>query len=499
MLLLPQGVGLVAAVVGAILGRYVPTVSVFPSEALTRSAVTEELSGLVRHANAALVVCAQELESEVRATLIRDGIAIQVTSERPTPVDGADYYAGPVQPDRPAIVRYCSGATRLKNAVSLTNRALLSQIWMLRSVLRVDRQDVVVSWLPLHSPMGVIASLLFPLLNSIPVVLISQADWIRRPEMLLKEVHNERGTLCWMPNFAFIHSAQQVGRHVVNDLDLGCLRAVINCSEPVTAHAMESFYRAFSGCGLMYSALASSYTLAETICAVTQTAYGMSPRTIRIDDEEADRTGYVRVLAPGDMNRRSRVVVSSGRPLSQTRVRVVNALGEVLDDERVGEIIIQSPSMAPQYYADLGSTASAFRNGWYHSGDLGFLREGELYVTGRQSDTIIVAGAHVFPHQLEEAVGSVPGVRSGRSVAFGVVDESLGTERVVILLETDTTCQDTEEQVKAHVRRTVLERWSVPVHDIQIMPTGMLATTGSGKLWRRRNKELYLSLKAESA
>jgi fatty-acyl-CoA synthase len=492
-ILLPQSVDLVAAIVGAILARCVPAVHAFPSDKLSTRTFAEWFARVIKTSNTSLVICDDSLRTDVGELLARDQINLPLISEAPAPIVCAAADDEPNQPDHPAILQYSSGTTGLKKAVMLSSRSILSQIWMLKHELPLRTGDVIASWLPLYHDMGLIASLLLPLLCSVPVVLMSPFDWVKRPEMLLREMSAERATWCWMPNFAFLHMARRVGPRPMKDVDLSCVRGFINCSEPITALAMHSFYRAFSALGLMYSALGASYAMAEATFAVTQTRPG-GLRLIHVDDEEFRHTGNASVVARVRPVRGSRAFVSSGRPMQETRVRIVDECGNEVPDGHVGEIIIQSPSSTTEYYADPESTAAVFRAGWYYTGDLGFLLDGELYVTGRKKDMIIVAGSNLYPHDLEDVVASVPGVRPGRVVTFGIYDESLGTERLVILLETDENCLAPEECLKAQVRQAVLGRCSVPVYDVRILPPQRLVKSTSGKLSRRRNREMYLSL-----
>ncbi len=491
-ILLPQSVDLVAAFVGALLARCIPAVHAFPGDKLSTRAFAEWFATVIKSSDTSLVVCDESLRVVVGEALARDHVTIPLTSDTPAPI--ADIEAADdecCQPDRPTILQYSSGTTGLKKAVMLSSRSILSQIWMLRRELPLERGDIIASWLPLYHDMGLIASLLLPLLCSVPVVLMSPFDWVKRPELLFREMSAERATWCWMPNFAFLHMARRIKPQSVTDVDLSCVRGIINCSEPITAQAMQSFYAGFSALGLMHSALGASYAMAETTFAVTHTQPG-SLRMIYVDDAEFSHTGHARVMSRVRAVRGSRAFVSSGRPMEDTLVRIVDACGHGVPDGHVGEINVQSPSGASGYYADAESTTAAFRDGWYSTGDLGFLLDGELYVTGRKKDMIIVAGANVYPHDLEDVVGSVSGVHPGRVVAFGVYDQSVGTERLVILLETENALES-EERLKAEVRQAVLSRCSVPVYDVRIVPPQRLVKSTSGKLSRRRNREMYLN------
>jgi fatty-acyl-CoA synthase len=215
-----------------------------------------------------------------------------------------------------------------------------------------------------------------------------------------------------------------------------------------------------------------------------------------VDDHAFSHEGKVRLIERGSQGApeaRHRSLVSSGTPIHDTLVAIMDKSGRRLDDGQVGEIAIRSASIATGYYADTAATATAFRGDWYFSGDLGFLHEGELYVTGRKSDLMIVAGINLHPHELEDFVGNLPGVHPGRVVVFGVFDDQLGTERVVILLETESACTIPPDEIVASVRACVLARSGVAIHDVQVTAPQTLLKSTSGKFSRRRNRELYLA------
>jgi acyl-CoA synthetase (AMP-forming)/AMP-acid ligase II len=390
----------------------------------------------------------------------------------------------------PLLLQHSSGTTGLKKAVLLDERAVLAQVRHLARALRCDGRDVVVSWAPLYHDMGLVACLLFPLLADLKLVLMSPFDWLASPEVLLREVTLERGTLTWMPNFAFAYCAQRISDDALRGVDLTSWRGVVDCSEPVTARAVDAFHRRFAPVGLRRSALAASYAMAETTFAVTQTPPGRGLATAVIDAATWRTAGVAKRVDEGDPN--AVVLVGSGELLDGASVAITGPDGEALEEGRAGEIRVRSDSLMSGYFGDTGAKAPVVRDGWYATGDVGVILGRELFVTGRRKDLVIVAGHNVYPHDVEESVGAIAGIKPGRVVALGVPDAALGTERLVVLAETDGASGD-EASLRERVRAHVSSVFGVTPHDVQLYAESRLVKSTSGKLSRARNREIYLA------
>ena len=493
-LMLPQGLALVSAFLGAVLHGFVPSIVAAPSVKLSESAFVAWFGEVAARSDTALVLCDPAHEEIVRACIAASPAPhIRVSSLTPAPTERA------IAPGRrapgPLLLQHSSGTTGLKKGVLLDERAVIAQVRHLALALRCDARDVVVSWAPLYHDMGLIACLLLPLLADLPVVMMSPFDWLKSPELLLREVTRERGTLSWMPNFAFMYSAQRIPDESLDGMDLSSWRAVVNCSEPVTQAATEAFHHRFAGVGLRRSALSASFAMAETTFAVTQVPPGRGLVCTPVDAERWQKSGVASPSAGS--NAPSVVLTGSGEILEGTTVEIVDADGRVQEAGHAGEIRVRSDSLMDGYFCDTDATAAALRGGWYYTGDLGVVLGRELYVTGRKKDLVIVAGHNVYPHDVEESVGALAGVRPGRVVALGIRDEALGTERLVLLAETDDRLDETArtelgERVRAHVSSV----FGVTAYDVRLFGEPTLLKSTSGKLSRSRNRDLYLERSA---
>lgn len=392
-------------------------------------------------------------------------------------------------PESVAFLQHSSGTTGLQKGVALSHTAVLNQLASYSDALKLSPVDVVVSWLPLYHDMGLIAGFLLPLIQGIPLVLMSPFDWVAHPAMLFRALDHYQGTLCWLPNFAYHHCARRIRQRDTEGLDLSHVRAFINCSEPVQAESHALFLERFAANGLNESQLTVSYAMAENVFAVTQSPIGHAPKQDWIDQEALIEQGQAVPVAPG---RDGAVVkVSCGAPIAGTQVRVVNAAGESLPERHIGEIALYSDCLLTGYYQreDLNPFTP---EGWYLTGDMGYLADGEVYIIGRYKDLIITSGKNVYPQDVEAIVNTVTGVHPGRAVAFGVWDEREGTEAVVVVAEVNADIPPAAYPPLAmRIRQRVAQQSMIALRQVHLVGAGWLVKTSSGKIARAANRDKW--------
>jgi acyl-CoA synthetase (AMP-forming)/AMP-acid ligase II len=387
-----------------------------------------------------------------------------------------------------AFLQHSSGTTGLQKGVALSHEAVLNQLTSYSQAIGLNEHDVIVSWLPLYHDMGLIAGFMLPLVMGIPLVLMSPFDWAQHPALLLQAIHDYRGTLCWLPNFAYNHCARRIRQRDVDGLSLASMRLFINCSEPVRQESHRMFLERFAANGVRLEMLAVSYAMAENTFAVTQTQPGAAASLDIIDRHELSQNRAMPV--PTD-HAQAMILVSCGRAIRGTEVKVVGERGRGLPDRQVGEIAIRSDCMLTEYYRrpDL----QPFHDGWYLTGDMGYLAEGELYVVGRQKDLIINAGKNIYPQDLEAIVNTVPGVHPGRAVVFGVPDAREGTELIAVIAEVATDDPDERKVINKVIRQEVARQSQVTVSYVQLVGERWLIKTSSGKIARSANRDKWLA------
>jgi len=317
----------------------------------------------------------------------------------------------------------------------------------------------------------------------------SPLDWVMQPQTMLEVISEQCSTLAWMPNFAFQFIPRRTRPNRLAQYDLSSLRALINCSEPVRASSMREFQQAFSSCGLRPGALQSSYAMAENVFAVTQSDLHADEPTCVLADGGCFRGAHrVEQVAEGTVG--AMVFTSSGRLLPDHDVRIVSESGAGLKDREVGEILVKTDCLFEGYYNRPDLTARAFIDGWYRTGDLGFLWDGELYVVGRKKDLIIVGGENLYPQDIEEIAGSHPAIRDGRVIALGVYNPDLGTEQIVVVAEVanEDDLAGTA-QIEQEIRALIVSGLGVAPGTILLKPPKWIVKSTAGKAARSTTLE----------
>jgi acyl-CoA synthetase (AMP-forming)/AMP-acid ligase II/acyl carrier protein len=479
----PVGAELISAFVGAVRARYVPCV--FPPFPLAPDSLRHVLSTV----RPTLLICEPSRAPEITAALRAVGFSGEIVAG---PATGSITWPARA-PHAPLLLQQSSGTTGSRKAVELDDRRVLSQIWQIAHAVECTPRDRVATWLPMYHDMGFICTLVLPLALSLPTVVMAAAEWVRSPHLLLREISAEKTTLTWMPNFALALSARRVDERDLAGLDLSTLRVLVNGGEPVTGDAIAAFARRFAPYGLHPSALSSGYGAAEATAAITQSMVGRSPVRLRVAARVLEHDERVLRAAPEQPDEEVRELVSSGRALSHTRIRIADASGGSLTDGEVGEIVISGDAVAQHYEADPAATARAFRHGEFYTGDLGFRMDEEIFVTGRRADLIVLAGRKLHPHDLEATAAELDAIHDGRVVAMGVPTHDGSTQRLVILAEPQLKelTADEQEKLEMSVAARLFERWRVAA-TVEIVPRGTLIKTSSGKPSRARNRALYL-------
>jgi acyl-CoA synthetase (AMP-forming)/AMP-acid ligase II len=496
VLILQYDEALIHSFFGAILHGAIPSILPFLTEKLMPDRYRRDLAALVAITKPAAIVTYPEFVSEVRAALegqpghsVR---AVMVTTDmHPDPEPVLAALPGLRRSaDDIVLLQHSSGTTGLQKGVALSHRAVLNQLECYAAAICLTPEDVIVSWLPLYHDMGLIAGFILPILRRVPLVLLSPFDWVRAPARLLQAVSRYRGTLTWLPNFAYNFCAQKIRERDLEGVDLSSWRAVINCSEPMHWKSHQLFLERFEPHGLRPEALATCYAMAENVFAVTQGGVG-APVRVDVVDQRAFLTE--RVAHPARDTAESLKLLSCGQPLANVRVRVLDDQHRELPERHLGEIALQSDCMLTGYFHRDDLTAQAFHAGWYLTGDLGYIAQGEVFVTGRKKDLIIVGGKNVYPQDLEQLASDVPGVHPGRVVAFGVSDEASGTEAVVIVAEADSEDDETRQRIGDEVRQRVTRGSDVAARYVYIVGPRWLLKTSSGKIARAANRDKYLA------
>ncbi|HSS76217.1 MAG TPA: AMP-binding protein, partial [Thermoanaerobaculia bacterium] len=499
LLLYPPGLEFIAAFFGCLYAGVV-AVPAYPPRPHDRS--QKRLRGIARDSGPRVVLSPSAVVSGAADLL---AVVPELTAVRWIATDKlasgiSDKRLPELDPESIAFLQYTSGSTAEPKGVEVTHANLLHNERMIGAAFEQDESSVVVSWLPVYHDMGLIGTVLQPIHSGGRCVLMSPVAFLQRPLRWLEAISRHRGTTSGGPNFAYDLCVRKATPEALAGLDLASWRVAFNGAEPVRAETLERFAETFAPCGFRSESFYPCYGLAEATLFVAGGVPGRRPRVMRVEAAALERQDAVIAASPEASA--ARRLVSSGRPWMGQRVAVADPeTGAECSSGQVGEIWISGPSVARGYWRNPEATARDF-NGFLpglgsdgpflRTGDLGFVADGELYVTGRLKDLIILRGRNHYPQDLERtAEGSHPDLRPGNAAAFAV--ETGGEERLVIALEVERRRRDRLEELAEAVRRSVAEEHEVTVWEVVLLRAGTLPKTSSGKVQRRLCRELYVT------
>ncbi|MEO6196448.1 MAG: amino acid adenylation domain-containing protein [Thermoanaerobaculia bacterium] len=405
--------------------------------------------------------------------------------------------SGPA-PDSIAFLQYTSGSTALPKGVMVTHANLMHNERMIRAAFEQDEESVVVGWLPLYHDMGLIGNVLQPLFCGGRCVLMSPAAFLQRPRRWLEAISRYRATTSGGPNFAYDLCVSRIPPEARQGLDLSSWRVAYNGAEPVRAETLDRFAAAFGPSGFRRESFYPCYGLAEATLFVAGGVPGRGARVKAVDAASLERH-EAEPASPGAPTRR---LVSCGEAWEGQRIAVVDPeSGAELPAGRIGEIWVGGASVALGYWNRPEQTEHDFRailageaggRGFLRTGDLGFVEGGELFVTGRLKDLVILRGRNHYPQDLElTAERAHPGLRSGCGAAFAV--DLDGEERLVLVCEIQSRPGATVDEIAGAVRRSIAEEHEVQVFEVVLVQAATIPKTSSGKIQRQACRAAYLA------
>ena len=391
--------------------------------------------------------------------------------------------------DDTGFIQFTSGSTNKPKGVVVSHRNLAVNAWaVMREGLKSHDEDRGVSWLPLFHDMGLIGFVIAPIHHRVPVSFMSPMTFLKRPATWLEILSKHRGTITYGPNFSYAITAKRVRDRDLEGLDLSCVRVAGCGAEPIQAETLRAFSDRFQKIGFKESAFVPSYGMAEYTLAISFSTGIPTDRVL------ADKLGGEGIAEPATDDASATDVVEivhCGPAFAGHGVRIVDIESrDVLPDRRVGEIEVSGPSVMQGYYEMPEATRETVgEDGWMRSGDLGYLVDGNVFICGRAKDVIIVNGKNYYPQDLEWAASEVKGVRAGNVIAFPSFKEGLAREAVIVVAETKDA--EDREQLARDVKAEIARQTGLTPDEVVIVDAGTIPKTSSGKLQRRKARELY--------
>lgn len=384
-------------------------------------------------------------------------------------------------PDEIAVIQFTSGSTSSPRGVVLPHRCVAANVQAIVERLEVAPHDVGGGWLPMYHDMGLIGNLLGAAARSIDLVLTTPFNFLRRPRRWLDVMERHNVSITAGPNVSYRHLLE---RGDIPGRDLGKWRVAIIGAEPVDPELLTAFTEAFGPAGFPKTGFMPAYGLAEVGLMATGVRAQEEYEIVEVDREALEGEGIARPVNEASNCAR---IVSCGAPVRETSVRIVDDHGELVPDSCIGEISIAGSSVMREYFNDPVATADTLHGEWLMTGDLGYMKDQQLFVTGRKKELIIFGGRNYYPQDIERVVHGLELVRSGSVVAFGTKN---GHDEGIVIVAAPRDPQNSES-IGARVRAVVSESLNLPVLDVVLLESGRIPRTTSGKLCRGRCRDLY--------
>ncbi|MFJ4367948.1 fatty acyl-AMP ligase [Streptomyces chartreusis] len=500
LLLYPPTLDFVTAFLGCFYAGRTAIPAPLPDEPGERLA---RVSGILRDAKVGAVLTLPQYRQAISAWLAASGeqdvVCLSTGADEDKGID-PDLWTPPrVHGTDVAFLQYSSGSTSEPKGVMVTHANLAANQEAIRSAMKTPQGVVAGSWLPLYHDMGLIGMTLQPLWVGGTSVQMSPISFIKQPGRWLRMIHDYRVEGTASPNFGYELCVRRVSEEQSAGLDLSSLRVALNGAEPVRADTLRAFVRRFAGNGLRAEAVLPCYGLAENTLLVSGDDPESPHLELAVDAQALEQDE----LRPARTDRPSRTLVSCGRP-KDTEVLIVDPMTlRVLPGGQVGEIWLRGPSVAAGYWNRSELTADTFRAvtadgraGCLRTGDLGALRDGELYVTGRIKEMLIQHGRNLYPQDIEQAVQeSGDAFRRGGGAVFSVTDEASERAHVVVVQELKAWATSDEEapaRLAASVQALLSRQFQLPAVSVVLVRPGVIRKTTSGKTQRTLMRRLFL-------
>ena len=488
-IMLPTQAGFFYSFFGVLLAGGIPVPIYPPFRAHMLEAYTKTEARILRNAEVRILITfnqAEKLSHLMKAFIPSLKEVTTVDTLLQSQQLASPYHA---KSDHYAFIQYTSGSTSDPKGVLLTHANLLTNIRAYGHAIQVTSDDISVSWLPLYHDMGLIGLWLGSLYYGIPLILMTPFAFLNHPERWLWAIHYHRGTLSGAPNFAYELCIRKIDYANIEGLDLSSWRVAANGAEKIYPRTLEKFAEKFAPYGLKRNAILPVYGLAESTVCLTIPPLGRAFKIDYVNRASFEKESIALSALP---NQNTLSFVSCGPPIEGHAIRIVDDENKVLAERHVGNLQFCGPSSMQGYYHNPQATQAVYHDGWWDTGDLAYLVDGELFITGRRKDLIIKAGRNLYPVEIEELVGGISGVRQGCVIAFGVNNIERGTEQLMVVAETQEKNRKKRDEISRAIQKIISENLNIVPDQIILVAPRTVPKTSSGKLQRAACKSMYV-------
>ncbi|TQV67809.1 AMP-binding protein, partial [Exilibacterium tricleocarpae] len=501
LLMCPTGIDYVIGFMASLFSGIV-VIPVYPPKKYRNN--WERLNSIVEDAEPSLLFTVggdRDLYIEHFDRLEKQGIKVLLLDKLETkPLNGYDRFIGGL--DDLAYLQYTSGSTNAPKGLRVTHRNILHNMEATRESLRLPKEKIFVSWLPFYHDMGLVGTLLQALYFSADYIFMSPFDFVKNPFEWLRAISDYKATISWAPNFAYDLCVDKVSEDQAGSLDLSAWRVAANMAEPVRGDTLKRFSNKFSVSGFSPENLCPAYGMAETTLTITASPANDKPVFIDVSAESFTQ-GKVVLYEEALHGGKKITLAGSGKVAADQRVIVVNPdSGELLTDKQVGEIWVSGESVTDGYYNRGSFDAGAFNGSckqydgqvFLKTGDLGFFDSGELFVTGRKKDLIIIRGENHYPQDVELTVQKCHSLfRKGCIAAFRIEENQIDKLVVVAEVRKATISMREKNSLISAAKSAVLKEYGISLHHLVLLPPGSYLRTSSGKVQRSLSHKKYLN------
>ncbi|MCE9949111.1 fatty acyl-AMP ligase [Hafnia paralvei] len=451
-----------------------------------RDSYTAKLQGLLASCKPAAIISSNEWLSLINVVNIDSPTIHILSNEDFNALPEMDIELQLPSPDDIAYLQYTSGSTRFPRGVIITHCEVMANLRAIsHDGIKLRDGDRCISWLPFYHDMGLVGFLLTPMATQLSVDYLSTQDFAMRPMQWLKLISKNRCTVSVAPPFGYNLCLRRVNDKDLAELDLSCWRVAGVGAEPISAEQLNQFGECFSKAHFDSKAFMPCYGLAENALAVSFGEEAIGTQINEVDRDILENQG--RAVAPTKGTRAVSTFVNCGKALPGHLIEIRNEVGMPLPEQEIGHIYISGPSLMSGYFQDLASQRDIKSTGWMDTGDLGYLLNGYLYVTGRIKDLIIIRGRNIWPQDIEYIAEQEPEIHSGDAIAFVT-----SQEQIILQIQCRVGSEQRRAQIVHSLTARIQSEFGVSA-DIELLPPHSIPRTSSGKPARAEAKKRYLT------